>query len=319
MTLPNRPRYATRLNAFKPMGGGVVEWIGAAASAGMDAADLNFPDHFEVPEADLSDALERGGMALNGVAMRYYSQPAMKLGAFTHPDAAVRAEAIDLTRRGMDACRRMGGTVITLWMGQDGVDYAFQGDYARMWDHTVEALRAVADHDPGLDVAVEYKPDEPRALALMPDLGHTLMALAEADRPNLGVTLDFAHVLYAGEMPAMSAALAARRSRILGVHLNDGYGRRDDGLMAGTVHPVATLELLVELQRQGYGGAIYFDTFPDAGGTDPVEEARTNLRVVERLRGIAGELAEDAALAKAVARQDAALGQRIVMARLIGA
>jgi hypothetical protein len=41
--------------------------------------------------------------------------------------------------------------------------------------------------------------------------------------------------------------LAARHSRILGVHLNDGYGKRDDGLMAGSVHPVQTVELFVEL------------------------------------------------------------------------
>ena len=54
--------------------------------------------------------------------------------------------------------------------------------------------------------------------------------------PNLGVTLDFAHVLYADEQPAFAAALIARHSRLLGVHLNDGYGKRDDGLMVGAVH-----------------------------------------------------------------------------------
>ena len=32
--------------------------------------------------------------------MRYYTNPAFKLGAFTNPDPAVRREAIDLTKRG---------------------------------------------------------------------------------------------------------------------------------------------------------------------------------------------------------------------------
>ena len=36
----------------------------------------------------------------------------------------------------------------------------------------------------------------------MPDVGTTLLAIREVDRPNLGVTLDFAHVLFADEMPA---------------------------------------------------------------------------------------------------------------------
>ena len=72
----------------------------------------------------------------------------------------------------------------------------------------------------------------------MPDVATTLLAIREIDRPNLGVTLDFAHVLYADEMPAYAAALVARHSRLLGVHLNDGYGKRDDGLMVASVHPI---------------------------------------------------------------------------------
>ncbi len=208
---------------------------------------------------------------------------------------------------------------MTLWMGQDGVDYAFQGDYGRMWDDTIAALQAVADHNSDVDIAIEYKPNEPRAYALMPDVATTLLAVKEAGRPNIGVTLDFAHVLYADEMPAHAAHLIARHSRLLGVHLNDGYGKRDDGLMVGTVHPVQTVELFVELGRVGYDGVIYFDTFPDHGGLDPVEEARTNIRLTERLREVAADLAGDRDLAEAISRQDAAMSQRIVAAALYGA
>ena len=96
----------------------------------------------------------------------------------------------------------------------------------------------------------------------MPDMATTLLALAEVNRPNTGVTLDFAHVLYAGEMPAQAAQLAARHSRILGVPLNDGYGKRDDGLMAGTVHPVQTIELFVELARARYSRNLFATCCP---------------------------------------------------------
>jgi sugar phosphate isomerase/epimerase len=227
--------------------------------------------------------------------------------------------AIDLTRRGIDACAAMGGGQMTLWMGQDGFDYSFQVDYARIWDDTVAAIAEVADHNPAIDIAVEYKPNEPRAHALMPDMATTLLALAEVGRANTGVTLDFAHMLYAGEMPAKAAMLAARASRILGVHLNDGYGKRDDGLIAGTVHPVQTVELLVALIRAGYGGIIYFDTFPDHSGLDPVAEAQTNVRLTDRLFDLALLLADDPALAAAQARQDAAATNALVMAALFGA
>lgn len=318
---PNRPRYACRLNAFKLAGGDIADMLARAAQVGgIGAADLNYPDHFAAHgPADLSALLTRHGLALNGLAMRYYADPAFRIGAFTNPDPAVRRAAIDLTKRGIDACAAMGGRLMTLWMGQDGVDYPFQGDYARMWDDTVAALAEVAAHDPGVDIAVEYKPNDPRAFALMPDVGTTLLAVREAGAANLGVTLDFAHVLYAGEMPAHAAHLVARHSRLLGVHLNDGYGHRDDGLIAGSIHPVQTAELFVELGRIGYDGVIYFDTFPDLGGLDPVAEARANVALVDRLRVIADGLAGDAALAEAIARQDAAASMRIVAARLYGA
>ena len=56
--IPNRPRYAARLNAFKlglknPTVPNLLARI--AEVPGIDAADLNFPDHFEgIPPATLS-------------------------------------------------------------------------------------------------------------------------------------------------------------------------------------------------------------------------------------------------------------------------
>ena len=319
-------RYAARLNAFKAAAGlpprpNAADLIAAAARVdGLDAADLNYPDHFEAHSpAALTAILADNGMGLNGLAMRYYTDPGFAIGAFSNPDARVRRTAIDLTKRGLDALAEMGGSLMTLWMGQDGFDYAFQGDYRAMWDTSIEAIAEIADHNRAIDVSIEYKPNEPRSFALMPDVATTLLALKEVNRENLGVTLDFAHVLYADEMPAHSAYLVSRHARLLGVHLNDGYAKRDDGLMVGTVHPVQTLELFVALARMGYDGVIYFDTFPDHSGLDPVEEARTNVVLAERLRVIAEALKDDADLAAAIARQDAALSQRIVAAALYGA
>ncbi|MCU0831950.1 MAG: TIM barrel protein [Rhizobiaceae bacterium] len=328
--LQRPPLYAARLNAFKI--GIKDKWPGrnrittldlierAAGVPGLNAADLNYPDHFDgLTEADIGSTLERFGVTLNGLAMRYYTEPEFKLGAFTHPDRRIRRAAIDITKRGIDAGRRLGSQLMTLWMGQDGFDTSFQLDYAQAWDWTIEALHEVAAHDPETEIAIEYKPNEPRAFALMPDVGTTLLAIRQAGNANLGVTLDFAHVLYADEMPAFAAHLVARHSKLMGVHLNDGYGKRDDGLMVGTVHPVQTVELLVELLRQGYSSAIYFDTFPDHSGLDPEAECAANIAVVERLKAVAAMLADDAALAAATARQDAPAAHRIVSRALYGA
>lgn len=309
-------RYATRLNSFgtrpdligRPPGTRLTlaEQVERAATVrGLGALDFNYPDHVAGPEGP--EVLRRAadaGLALNGFAMRYYSDPAFKMGAFTNPDPAVRRKAIDLTRRGIDALAEAGGRLMTIWLGQDGFDYPFQADYAALWALEVEGIREVALHNPGIDISIEYKPNEPRAFSLLGDVGTTLLAIAEAGAPNLGVTLDFAHVLYAGEQPAFAAALVARRSRLLGVHLNDGYAGRDDGLMAGSVHPVQTIELLRQIRRDGYDGVIYFDTFPDAIGLDPVAECEGNIAAVESMLETVMALEADNGLGEALARQD---------------
>ena len=323
MALLNKARYAARLNAFKLGIEGkptVKDMIRRASTvAGIDAADLNFPDHFEHNSpSELSNFMRDCGILLNGLAMRYYTDPGFRLGAFTNPSKHVRGAALDMTKRGIDALAEMGGKTMTLWMGQDGVDYSFQGDYKKMWDTTIECLCSVADHNTDIDIAIEYKPNEPRAYALIGDIGTTLLAISEANRQNIGVTLDFAHVLYADEIPAHTAHLIARHSRLMGVHLNDGYGKRDDGLMVGSVHPIQTIELFVELAKMNYDGVIYFDTFPDHGGLDPCAEAANNVLTTDRLRLIAERLLHDPVLVAAIQKQDAAASMSLLTQVLYG-
>ncbi len=151
----------------------------------------------------------------------------------------------------------------------------------------------------------------------MPDIGTTLLAIREIGRANVGVTIDFAHVLYADEMPAYAVALAARASRLFGVHLNDGYAKRDDGLM-GTVHPVQTLELIYVLDEIGYSRPIYFDTFPDTTGMDPVAECSANIATVETMRQVVRNLRADNRLRTAIAGQDAVTSNTVVREAIYG-
>ncbi len=322
---PLTARYATRLNSFasgyeavwgrKPT---VAEMLVRAGTVdGLGYLDLNYPDHLAAPK-DIVAAARDQGLQINGLAMRYYSDPGFRRGAFSNPDAAVRRAAIDLTRRGIDACGAAGIGLMTLWLGQDGFDVPFQADYAQLWEWEVAGIREVAAHDPAIDISIEYKPDEPRAYALLRDAATTLLAIDEAGGGNLGVTLDFAHMLYAGEMPAAAAALVARRSRVLGVHLNDGYGRRDDGVMVGAVHAVQTVEMLRQIRRDGYGGVIYFDTFPDLTGLDPVAECEANIATVEAMLAAVARIDADNALGAAQAAQDAVASVRHVQRLLRG-
>jgi sugar phosphate isomerase/epimerase len=323
------PRFATRLNSFGskpdaywPKGHGKptpLELAERASKAdGLTDVDLNYPDHLGAGARSIGKAIRDLGLTVNGLAMRYYSNPAFKIGAFTNPDPAVRREAIDLTKQGIDATREAGSNLMTLWLGQDGFDYAFQADYARLWTDEIDGIREVAEHDPDCLISIEYKPNEPRSYSLMPDCATTLLALKEVGLPNLGVTLDFAHVLYADEQPAFAAALISRYSRILGLHLNDGYSKRDDGLMVGAVHSIQTIELLRQVYADGFDGPIYFDTFPDLTGLDPVKECEANIATVKSMLNVVRKLDGDNQLGAAIARQDAVNSQSIVRRAMFG-
>src|SRR6476620_8473255 len=109
-------RFATRLNSFaanpeaywpgkigKPTMFDMAER--ASTVEGLTDVDLNFPDHLTEPPATVAKRIGDLGLTINGFAMRYYTNPAFKLGAFTNPDPAVRREAIDLTKARIDAPR----------------------------------------------------------------------------------------------------------------------------------------------------------------------------------------------------------------------
>lgn len=321
-------RFATRINSFasnasdhwpgqsgKPS---LAQMVARAATVdGLSELDLNYPDHVGEDAEKVAQMVRDTGLSVSGLAMRFYTNPAFKRGALTNPDAAVRREAIDLTKRGIDAARAMGAPMMTLWLGQDGYDYAFQCDYMALWDAEIAGIAEICAHDPDCMISIEYKPNEPRSYSLLNDASTTLLAIAEVGATNLGVTIDFAHSLYADEQPAFAAALIARKSKLLGLHLNDGYAKRDDGLMVASVHELATLELLREVHRAGFDGAIYFDTFPDASGLDPVAECAANIRTVRRLLAGVQAMEGDNRLAHAQSAQDPVTAQEI--ARLAAA
>ena len=315
-------RYATRLNSFgstkaqamlgldrKPTPEEMVRLAGRVP--GLTDLDLNYPDQVEGRETAIMDALSDAGLSLSGMALRYYALPKFKAGAFTSAEKSIRQDAIDLTRRGIDAGRKMGTDLMTIWPGPEGYETNFQVDYSRHWDLLLDGLRAVAEHDPECRISLEYKPDEPRAKAILPDCATTLLFLDELNLPNTGVTLDFAHSLYAGETPAAAAALIARRSKLFGLHLNDGHGSRDDGLMVASVHPHATLELLIEARHAGFDGPIYFDTFPDTADLDPVAECAANIATTNRLLAAAERIEKDNRIADVLEQQDAVAGLSI--------
>lgn len=297
-------KFASRLNSFR--GGAIRTPLDAlrllSSVPGITATELNYPQHFAGPDdRSLIDAAQTLGLAVTALNLRF-DPPQFAAGSFTHPLAQVRQAAIDLACQAVDIATECEIDHVILWLGPDGFDYPFQADYGRLWQWALEGISATAARDPRVRISIESKPSDPRRYSLVRGMSDALLLARDSGSTQVGVTLDFCHVLMAGESPALAANIALRDHRLFGIHLNDGYGSADDGLMAGAVHPTQTLELLWVLRHAGWNGTIYFDTFPEH--VDPVAECAANIATVKRMVASLGTM-DVSVLARVQAEQDA--------------
>lgn len=317
--VPERYRFATRLNSFRGhsagRGGHAANLLRAVARiAGITAVEMNYPQHLQtMTEAELVDVLAETGLTLTALSLRFEGEDFLD-GAFTSPREATRERAIRLAQDAVELAVRLGVPHVNLWMAYDGFDYPFQVDYDRLWSDEIDGFRRVAAHDPTRRVSVEYKPVEPGRTALIRGMGEALLAVRDVGLPNFGVQIDFCHSLMAREQPAFAATLALREGRLFGVHLNDGYGQVDDGLLVGSVHVWQTLELLAMLRRHGYRGTIYFDTFPVR--EHPGGEGAANVNRVRALEAILDRI-DMAELATVQAQHDALGAQALLLGQAL--
>ncbi len=185
-----------------------------------------------------------------------------KYGTFSAADPRVRSEAVRVARETIDFTEAVGAGIVNLWLGQDGFDYPFQADYTEQWENMVRGVRECADYKPGIRLALEFKPREPRNRSLIDSASTALLMTREVDRPNVGVTIDNGHVLQVGANMAQAVELCGRAGKLFNLHLNDNYAAWDDDMIAGSVHLSEYLELVYVLRKIGYAGWCSIDIFP---------------------------------------------------------
>lgn len=295
-------KLATRINSFLPTHDNDLDKVFQSfKEIGLTHVDLNYPEHFNgYTMEDMKALLNKNGLTLNGVALRFRDD--FINGEIGNYDQKIAAEALQLCKDASDACRELGGEIVTIWLGFDGFDYSFQINYAKVWKQLVNAFTEIADHSKDLQISIEYKPFQPRAYAYIDSMGVAGMMLNDIDRENVGVTLDYCHMLMKHENPAFGADIFGSQGKLFGVHINDGYGLNDDGLMIGTASPFKTIEFLYYVKKHGYDGVYYFDTFPVI--EDALEECKQNIETINLYNKLIDETGLDK-IAEIVEKNDA--------------
>ncbi len=300
--------YAGRMNSFIFKGQNVLDAIKAyRETKGMTHLEFNYPEH--IAGYDLEEIKKAmGDLKVNGFAVRWRNF--FLNGDLTNPDEELRQKAITMCKEAADICRELGGSVITLWLENDGFDYPFQMDYEYCFKQVVETIQEVADYAKDMKISIEYKPYEERNFALIDSTGMTMYLISEVDRENVGCTLDFCHMLMKHDSPSYGLALAASKGKLFGLHMNDGYGFQDSGLIFGSVNFSLCAEFIYYLKRYHYDGVVFFDTFPIR--ENAILEVQANIDAFEQISSMVDKIGVEE-IDKIVAKRDGISAQNLIL------
>jgi xylose isomerase len=293
-----------------------IEAIERAGTVGdLEVLDINYP--FSDPDISVENvqrALDSADLRPWCITPHIYTRE-FTAGAFTNPDPAVRRRTLELCQEGVDVARRLGAPTVKLWPGQDGFDYPFQADYRSLWQLELDGVRAVAEMDPDIRVAIEYKAKEPRTHISFSTAARTLLGIQAMGRDDVGIVVDLGHSLFAKEAPADVLSLVHEHGRLYTIEVNDNWREWDDDMAVGSVHLIETLEFFHAVRKIGWEEPILLDQFPFR--EDPVEAARASIRTMRLIDAALDRIDMDA-LQDAQDRQDAVAAQRLISALLLG-
>ena len=212
---------------------------------------------------EMKSALDKLGLECVSIIPDLFAQPVWQSGSLSSRNPEVRDQAMTYLRKMCNISREMDCKIINLWLGQDGYDYLFQGNYLLERQYLADNIRKLAMEFSDLRFALEYKAKEPRTHSYLARMSDTLLVALQTGMDNVGVTMDTGHAFIGGENAAESVVLAKQAgNKLFHLHFNDNYKCWDDDMMVGSVHSIEYIELLYWLDKCGYDGWFSMDQYP---------------------------------------------------------
>ncbi len=289
---------------------------------GLGALEAHYPNEINEDNCEVWRGFCRDtGIRLLSVIPLLFRDPEFEFGSLSSPLEPARQRAIELTRRALEMNRELDTEFCIVWPGIDGYENPFGIDFAAMRDRFISGLAEAMDAVPGVRIAFEPKPYEPRGRIIFgttPEgmlLAHAVEArlahpenrrLLEQGHALVGLNPEVGHALMAYEDLPYAYSWPLSEGRLAHLHLNSQpLGNFDQDLNVGAVAPEQTEALLYVLKMHGYRGWFGIDINPERM---PVETALAismdALRAAnDRINGLDHE-----AVAAAVNRPDAARG-----------
>jgi xylose isomerase len=257
---------------------------------GLKGMEAHYPneineDNLEVWKSFMQDT----GVRVVTVVPLLFWDAQFEWGSLSSPIPEVHQAAIQRTIRTLQLNEELDTDFAIVWPGIDGYENPFGMDLVAARDRFARGLAEAMDAVPGVRVAEEPKPYEPRGHILYGTsyegllLAQKVEGLLENEENKkllaeghalVGLNPEVGHMLMGYEDPPYAFSLIMEYGRLAHTHWNSQpLGNYDQDLNVGVISPEQTEASLYALKMYGYQGYFGIDINPERM---PVEQAVRN-------------------------------------------
>ena len=275
----------------------VIEIAAGLAKYGLKGLEAHYPKEVNEDNIHLYRQLEQDtGIKLAMIGPMPFAEAEWRFGSLSSPIPEVRKSAIERIKRGLRFAKETD-TLVVLWPGIDGFEDAFGIDFYAMWDRFEDGLAEAMDAVPGVRVAIEPKPYEPRGNNIYRNTPDGIIMAADVESRlkseenvrilaeghiMVGLNPEVGHVRMGGEDLAYAFSRIMRQGRLAHTHWNSQpLGNYDQDLNVGVIAPEQIFAAMYVLKMHGYDQYLGIDINPERM---PVDRALINN--MDRLKAV---------------------------------
>ncbi|UCD75715.1 MAG: TIM barrel protein [Phycisphaerales bacterium] len=267
-----------------------LEIAAGLADCGLEGMEAHYPNEIREDNLDLwkSFTADTGIRVITVVPLLFWDRQ-FEWGSLSNPMPGPRQAAIDRAKAAFMLNKELDTDFAVVWPGIDGYENPFGIDFAAMRDRFAEGLAEAMDAAPGVRVAFEPKPYEPRGRILFgttPEgllLGQQVESMLKADENQrllaeghklCCMNPEIGHVLMGFEDLAYAMSWPLSEGRLAHTHWNSQpLGNYDQDLNVGVISPEQLEAMMYTLKMHGYQGYFGIDINPERM---PVDTALKN-------------------------------------------
>ena len=257
-----------------------LEIAATLADSGLAGLEAHYPNEINEDNLDLwrSFTADTGIRLITVIPLLFWDEQ-FEWGSLSNPMKEHRQAAIDRTKQALQLNRELDTDFAVVWPGIDGYENPLGINFAVMRDRFAEGLAEAMDAVPGVRIAFEPKPYEPRGRILFGTTPEGLLLGKQVEsilaHPDNRALLDdghklcclnpeVGHVLMGYEDLAYAFSWPLSEGRLAHSHWNSQpLGNYDQDPNVGVVSPEQLEALLYTLKMYGYRGYFGIDINPE--------------------------------------------------------